>query len=177
MMSDSEVTGKLRRVQSLISAGQYSEAGMILQAMSGLKQKYPMISQLTIKLNTQEALNTRLQQQLGRQVAEGNWRAVRATLRRIASLHPLSVEQQRLMHQAQSALVTHPDTPTAPSRPSVRKQTAGGGSTSNQSRPPSGPVPNTSSGKAGPPPKTSSPGGKMPEPPPSIGSGTPGPVF
>lgn len=176
-MSGSEVAAKLQRVQSLINAGQYAEAGMILQAMSELKQQYPMISQLTLKLNANESLNTRLQRQLGRNVATGNWRSVRATLRQIASLHPLSADQQRLMAQSQTEIAKRSAKGASSDQPPTSHNVSGGGSAPHHARRRMNPMPDTSSGSDSPPPTSSSAAGAPPNPPPAAGQGTPGSVF
>jgi hypothetical protein len=193
-MSDAEVEARLNRVDKLISAGSYTEAGVILQALKAAGSAHPQIPRAAARLNRNESRNAQLMADLESHLEAGAWRKVRNTLRALQQLHPLSAEQTALLRQANGKLRAGGSSASGTSqaadasggsqRTTGRERSAASGAGAQSARHDShipagmgGPPPDASSSRppAQRPPTSSSPSGAPLQPPPGD-AGTPGSV-
>ncbi len=183
-MSAGDVTAKLAQVDTLISKGQYSEAGMILQAMAGMSGTYPEIAAAQARLDRTEAQDARLTRKLGEYVGKGQWRAARRTIRQIAALHPLTASQQQILDRANKEIAQARKARSSEDHAQDPSASRGDSSDSGHSSSNSGTThhhqgfPDTSSSSNAKPPKQSSGQAPPPSTPPPApgGSNIPTPV-
>ncbi|MBC7644342.1 MAG: hypothetical protein H7123_04390 [Thermoleophilia bacterium] len=159
-LSASQVSAKLVEARSLIAAGRYDEADLIVHPLLGQAFLAPQVKALRDQLVQVEKRNAYLLNLLGRQSANGEWASMLTTIAAIEKLHPLFTNQVKLRDFAKRRLAA-----ARAKTPAGNASTSGGGGTShtnsNQTvRPPATQTasptttapPKTDNGPTGPPP-------------------------
>ena len=151
-LTDQQITAKLNRVSSMIAAGRYEDAGLILQPLGEYSKRNGRIAKLQAQLDASEARNITLTARLNRLFPAHQWKNVLATIAQIKQLHPLTSKQRSMERQARAALAASGHTSPGGQGGGGSTQPGNGGSggapqgNGNQSAPP-----RTSPGKVTPP--------------------------